>query len=431
MLKYIKNIDSFSRNVILVFLGTSLANVFNLLYQLLIAHRMSGADFGAFNSLLSIFMLVAAPLATLQLAVVKYVAEFNAQNQVEKIRALFFKLMSKILPLAFFTFLVFCSTSFYLLNKLKIGSPDAGYILAILLALSFVTPVLAGMLQGLELFKWLISSSIISQAFKLILAFIFISLGFNIAGALGAFLAAALIGIIISIFALKNFLSWRAVEGDINFKEFFAYLFPVAISSFCFIALVSFDMVWVKYFFDPTQAGFYSIAQMVGKIFLFLPGAISVVMFPKTAGLNAKNEDTYPTLKKSLLYAGGLSVMANVVYNVFPSLMLRLLTGKMFPESVILGRLFGVSMSFFALLYILITYSLSIKNLHFIKYLILFTLLQSIAIILFHKDTIHIQWILCINSILLFFIHLLLVYKNRFLSLHPEVIGEKEAILIP
>ena len=96
MIKYIKNLDNFDKNIILVFLGTSLVSVSNLLYQLLIAHRMSGPDFAGFNSLLAIFMLICAPLATLQTAVAKYTAEFNAQNQIKKIQALLSNLIRKM-----------------------------------------------------------------------------------------------------------------------------------------------------------------------------------------------------------------------------------------------------------------------------------------------------------------------------------------------
>jgi O-antigen/teichoic acid export membrane protein len=374
---------------------------------------MSSVDFAAFNSLLSIFMLISTPLATLQTAVVKYVAEFKAQNQAAKIHTLLSYLARKVFWLILITFFIFYFLSSYLTDKLKIPSLSAGYILALLLALSWITPVLTGALQGLELFKWLVSSSLISGALKLILAFLFISLGFNIAGALGAFLVASFIGIIISFFPLKNLFSWQIMQEEVNFKEFFTYLFPVAISSFCFVVLVNSDMVLVKYFFSPTEAGFYSLAQMLGKIFLFLPAAISVVMFPRTTGLNAQDKDTRSTLTRSLLYACGLCLIANIIYNLFPSFFLKVLTGKVFAESVILGRLFGVSMSFFTLLYILITYFLSLKDLRFMKYLILCTLLQVLAIILFHQGLIQILLILCINSILLFFIHLALVYKRE------------------
>ncbi len=412
MIKYIKRIDTFGKNIILVFLGTSLVNVFNLLYQLLIAHRMSSVDFAGFNSLLAIFTLISAPLTTLQIAVAKYTAEFNAQNQIKRIQALLSNLIRKMLPLAIITFVIFYFLCFYIMDKLKISSVSAGYILALLLASSWITPVLTGALQGLELFKWLVSQSVISGALKLVFVFIFISLGFNIAGALSAFLIASLIGIIISFFPLKNFLSFKLIEDSINFKDFFSYLVPVAVSFSCFIALVNFDMVLVKYLFSPLQAGFYSLAQMLGKIFLFLPGAISIVMFPKAAGLKAKNMNTDSTLRRSLLYACSLCIIANLVYNLFPFFSLKILTGKAFAESVILGRLFGISMSFFTLLLILINYFLSIKDLRFMKYLILSALLQFLAIILFHKTLVQVQLILCVNAVLLFLAHLLLARKR-------------------
>lgn len=401
-------IDAFGRNIILVFLGTSLVSFFNLLYQLLIAHRLSPPDFAAFNTLLSILMVMATPLFALQTAVAKYSAEFCAQKQIEKVRFLLTGLLRRISLLAVLTFIIFYSASFYILDKLKISSPSSGYILAVLLAFAWIIPVFFGAIQGLELFHWLMFVSVATGALKLILAFIFLTLGYNISGALGAFLASSLIAILIAYLPLKSFFSLKAGRGSIDFKEIYIYMFPVAISSFCFMNLVNFDMILVKYFFTPQESGLYSLAQMLGKIFLFLPAAISMVMFPRTSGLHARNMDTAATLKRSLLYAGILCIGAGLIYNVFPAAVLRILTGKAFPESIVLGRLFSVSMSFFTLLFILISYFLSKNDLRFIKYLVLSAVLQALAIILFHKSLIQVQAILCLNSIMIFVIHLFL-----------------------
>lgn len=413
MIKHIKKIDSFDRNVILVFLGTFLINVFNLLYQLLIAHRLSSADFAGFNSLLAIFILIAAPLATLQPGVAKYSAEFNSKKHFEKTGALLSILLRKILPFAVITFAVFCLLSFFLMDKLKIPSALAGYILAASVALSWFSPVFSGALQGLELFKWFVSLSVISGACKLIFAFVFINLGFNITGALGSLVLASLIGVIIPLFPLRKFIFVKVDPEGINLKEFFFYLVPIGASLLCFISLVSLDMVLVKYIFTPVDAGYYSLAQMVGKIFLFLPVAINIVMFPRIAGLKAMNMDTRTTLKRSLLYGLFLCVFANLVYNLFPVFVLKVLTGKAFAESIALGRLFGISMSFFTLIWILINYFLSLKNLRFMKYLILSALLQPLAIFMFHRDLIQVQLVLCVNSILVFFILLALAHKKN------------------
>ena len=416
----IKNIDAFGKNVIFVFLGMSLVNIFNLLYQLLIAHRFSPADFAAFNSMLSIYLIVSMSLGTVQVALAKYTAEFNAHNQTKKIRFLLSSLLKKTTLFALLTLIIFYFASSYLIDKLKITSVASGYILAILLALSWVIPVLFGGIQGLELFKWLPSIQVISGVIKLILAFLFILFGFNIAGALGALLIANIIALVISYIPLKNFISSRFEKEEVNLKEFFVFLYPVAISTFCFIVLVNSDMILVKYFFAREEAGVYSIAQMVGKIFLFLPWAVGIVMFPRVSGLNAKNMDTAPTLYRSLFYVTILCVIACLGYNAFPALTLKILTGKVPYGSIFLARLFSISMSFFTLSYILITYFLSKRDLRFVRYLASFTLLQVSAIVLFHRNLVQVQLILCLNAILLFLIQLFLVYKKEHKGLSPK-----------
>lgn len=408
-----KGIDAFGRNIILVFLGTALVNVFNLLYQLLIAHCFMPEHFAAFNSLLAIYMLISMPLATFQTVIAKYVSGYNSQGQSLKIHFLLSLLLRKSILLALLTFVLFYIASPFLIVRLKIPSVSSGYILAALLGFSWITPVYLGALQGLELFKYLTSVSVITGALKLLLAFIFIWLGFKIAGALAALLLSSVIGLIIPAFILRNFLKVKDKEG-IDLKEFFFYMFPVIGSSFFYMCLVNLDMVMVKYYFNPDEAGVYALAQMVGKIFLFLPSAISLVMLPHTSGLNARNMDTTPALKRSLRYALILCLLALLGYNIFPSFVLKLLTGKALIESTILGRLFSISMTFFTLLFILITYFISIKDLRFIKYLFLFTVLQIIAIALLHKTLIEVQFIMCANSVMLFFIHFALAFRRRY-----------------
>lgn len=417
-----KKIDVFTKNIIIVFAGASLANFFNLLYQLLIAHKLSPQEFASFNSLLAIFTIISAPLAPVQLAVAKYSAEFSAHNQISKIKFLLSELFKKIIYLSAVTFFIFLLFSGYIIKALKIHSASSGYILAALVASSLLSSVLLGGVQGLEFFAWLASNSIITGALKLCLAFMAIKMGFNIAGALGALLISVLFGIIITYYPLRKFITFRPVKESINYKEILTYLFPVALSSSCLVALVNFDMILVKYFFPLNDSGLYSLAQMVGKIFLFLPAAISLVMFPKTSGLNAQKMDTTSTLKRSLLYVFSLCILAYIIYSLFPSLVLKVLTGKVEPESALLGRLFGISMSFFALLNTMVYYFLSIKDFRFIRFLVLSTLLESLAIVILHKSLIQVQLILCINSALLFCICLLLVFaKNKFRQRRYEV----------
>jgi O-antigen/teichoic acid export membrane protein len=408
-----KSLDTFSKNIILVFTGTTVLNVFNFLCQLLVAHKFSKADFASFNALLAIFTMISTPLATMQTAVAKYTSEFNAHNQSSRIKDLLSALLGKLLVAAIIIILFFSFISPVIMNSLKISSAYSGYTLALLIASSCIAPLFLGSMQGLEIFKWLMAVLVITGLMRLVVLFIFITIGFRIAGALGSLLIANLLSIVMLMSPLSPFLSFKHPREKIDYRGFFSYLFPVAISSFCYMGLVSTDMILVKYFFMPEEAGLYSLAQMAGKIFLFLPGAISFTMFPRISNLNAQGKDTVPILKRALLYTVILCLSAALIYNLFPGFILKIMTGKDFPESILLGRLFSVSMSFFALALILNQYFLSLKDMRFIKYIILSVCMQSLAMILFHKSLVQIQIILCINAGLFFLINLMLIYRQK------------------
>lgn len=412
MLHKPKSLDIFTQNIIVTFLGSSLVSFINLLYQLLIAHKLSLGDFAAFNSLLAIYMLFSTPLSTIQTAFIKYISEFNAAGSISMVRSLISGALRKLFIAAGIVFIIMIIISKYLIGALKINSFSDGYLLAAILGLSCLAPLFIAGLQGLELFGWFNFASILSGVLKLGLAYLFIALGYNIGGALLALLISIAVLIIISYIPLKGY--FHLLDMDkINYKEIYLYLLPIAVSLLCYMAGSSFDMVLVRYFFSPDDSGLYSLAQMVGKIFLFLPVAISIVMLPRASGQKAQNLNTRGTLYKSLFYGFILSVIAILIYNIFPEFVLKILTGKVFFESIRLGRIFSISMSFYALLFILITYFLSIKDLRFIKYLVGLTAAQILAIILWHTSLIEVQVIVCIASILLFFVHLKLAWGGN------------------
>lgn len=408
-------LGAFEKNIILIFLATSLVNICNLLYQLIIAHTFSPEDFAIFNAILSLFMIIYAPLSTIQTAVAKFASEFKAREEMRKVRGLFLGILKRVYIFSLITFPVICLFSFLTVGKLKIKSPALAVILTLLLTFSWFPVVLIGGMQGLELFKPFAFISVASGILKLVLTMLFIWLGWHIAGALGALLATNILVIAISFFFLKDFISSDAGSDEVDFKNIYRYIFPVAVSYFCYFALISGDMVLVKYFFSPQDSGSYALAQMVGKIFLFLPGAIAIVMFPRTSLLSAKNQDTSSTLYRSIFYAVVLYAMAAVFYNIFPVFCLKILTGKASLEAVLLGRLFCFSMGFFSLVTILLNYFLSKNDLRFMRYLLVFTLLQVSAIILLHHSLIQIQLILCVNAVLIFLMLLSLAHKGLFI----------------
>jgi O-antigen/teichoic acid export membrane protein len=413
MLNKINKFDHFTKNIIFVFIGTSFANFLNLIYQLLIAHKLSAQDFAAFNSLLAIFMLIASPLGTLQLGIVKFISSSKARESTEKISNFLSYFFSRCLLISAFIALLFFFISPYILSKLKIDSLISGYFLVFLVATVFITPVLSGGIQGLELFKWVVVPSVSGGILKIILTAVFLALGYKITGALGAFLLSNIMVISISYYPLRGFLFKKADCAELKLKEFFTYLIPIAASYLSYTFLITFDMVLVRYYFTAEESGVYAISQMLGKIFLFLPGAISLVLFPRASGLHATNSDTKRVLRQSLFYAFLMCILASIFYNFFPGFVLKVLTGKADAQSILLGRFFSFSMIFFAILYIFINYFISVHDLRFIKYLLLSAVAQFVAIAIFHANILQVQYVLCVNSLAIFIICYFLAFKKK------------------
>jgi O-antigen/teichoic acid export membrane protein len=202
-------------------------------------------------------------------------------------------------------------------------------------------------------------------------------------------------------------------NDEINSSDIYGYFYATASVYLCYMILTNVDVLLVKHFFSPLEAGYYSIAQMAGKIILFLPVAVTLVMFPKTSELYAQAKATSHLLKRCLFYVAILCGTAVLVCFLFPDLVIRLLSGKELVECIPLVRIFSVTMLFFALVYTLLFYHLSIHRLNFLYFLVSFTVLQVLLITIFHESLSQVLYIVCGNAVLLFLINAYLAFTQK------------------
>lgn len=445
--------DDLLRQSVFMFVAISVANLFHLIYHLFMVRTLSPVDYGILNSLITMLMFISQPLSTLSTVVTKFVSEFNVHNKTDKIKQFLVNLGKKVFIIGSVVFIVILVGSGRIATFLQIPYWQPVALVSFILFFSIPTSLITGSLQGLEEFVYLGGSVVIGAMIRLVLAIVLVIAGFGVCGALYGFLFSTIFFLFLPLFltirALKkkkfgftplekvypispvrnnryqrvpisngireNSLTGVAREmsaqseivsnaSEIDYKKIYKYFIPVAISTFCLIALTNIDIILVKHFFEPIKAGFYSIAQMVGKIILFLPAAISIVMFPKVSGLYAKGKPTLHILNKSLLYVGILCGFGIAISLLFPEHIIKLLTGKIYPECVPLVRLFALAMGIYALVVILTYYHLSIHNSKFIYPLLIFTGLQTLLICLFHNSLVQVLYILIATASILFII---------------------------
>jgi O-antigen/teichoic acid export membrane protein len=286
-----------------------------------------------------------------------------------------------------------------------------------------VIPVPWGGLQGLQKFGSLALNLIMNGGSKCVLGILFVLLGLGVSGALSAVVISYFFTTVLSYLILRMALNQEKRKADpegnpeeknqADFSKVYTYSLPVGLTLFCFMALTNIDLIWVKHFFQPIEAGYYSIAQMVGKIIFVFTFPIVMVMFPKIASLKMEDQGkkARSILGHSLTTGVFLCGGATLISLLFPSLIVQFLSGEVYLECIPLVGLFSINMSLYSLSLILLYYQLSIDQRRFLYPLVLCTLIQSGLIVLLHKSLFQVLLMVGLIALGLLVINLYLAYR--------------------
>jgi len=268
--------------------------------------------------------------------------------------------------------------------------------------LAIISPLLLGVLQGLQKFGYLGADMIIGTLAKLLFGILLVYLGWKVNGAVLGLALGSLAGILFAIIPLRLIIKQHQSDCSFNLPQIYGYFFPVAAMLLCLMMLTNVDIILVKHFYSPSQAGSYAAASILAKVIFYLPGAIGIVMFPKTSELHALGEESMLVLKKSLLYGIILCGGTLVLYLTIPAFLVKVLFGKQYSSIIPLMGIFGSAMFFFSLANILFLYQLSVHRLEFLWILIIGTFLEIALIVLFHTSLLQVILILLIVGLFLF-----------------------------
>lgn len=397
--------DPLFRQSGLIFASSVVVNIFNLIFWLFMVRKLTPEDYGILNSLVSVLMFFSMPVSILQTVITRYTSRLMAQEKEGEFKYFIFhfvKVMGFFLSLLIIFFILFSpSISIFL----RIEGVILIYMVAVGIFFSYFSTIALGILSGLQKFNDVALNSVATGITKLIAGFSLVLFGLKALGALMGFVFSNAVAALLSFYQLPTWLRrFREKSKTVKLEtgEIYGYFLPVSLGLLSFFALTNMDIILVKHFFEPLEAGYYSVAQMVGKIVLFIPGAVGIVMFPKIVDSHTKNEETLFILKKCLGAVSILCGLATFCSFLFPTLILKILTGHSVPMAVSLIKFFSLSMGFFALVNILILYHLSIHEAQYIYVVALLALLQFIGIWFFHSSLAQVIAILLVFSIILF-----------------------------
>lgn len=357
---------------------------------------MSVADFGAMNSLLSLMVIVSVPAVAILLVSTKYVSNFKAKKELEKIRLFRKKIFVKLISFSTAILILLLFVSPLVSSFLKIDSYIPVVILFVILFFSFLVPLNFGILQGLQKFFHQGICGSLMGILRLIFGILLIALGLRLNGAMMALLASSLCVFLISSNFLKDLPKSDPQSDDlgIGIGNILTYFRTVVLSSLGIIVLTNVDLILIKHYFPPDQAGIYASVAVLGRTVFYFPGVIVMAMFPIVSESYALKINPSRIMKKAFGITMLLSGSGLIVLMVFPDPMLSFLFGRAFSEGASLLRIFSLAMFFMALNNILCNFLLAIERKRFIFILLMGCVVEILLISFFHQSLITILLIL-------------------------------------
>ena len=404
----------FSGSFVLM-LGTTFANAGGYLYHLLMGRMLGPAGYGTLVSLISLLYLISVATTTLETVVVRYVSASRARGDHKAIYGLFVSFYKVLLPLSVVLFILFSVFNPSFSNFLNLNDSNtrlALFVVGITLLDKILFPINSGILRGSLNFSFLSFSSALNIIFRIGIGVVLVQMGFSVLGAMIGIVAADFLSYFVSFIPIKSIFQYRNADHDFRFKNNNLKFVPIFITTLGLTSLFSIDIVLVKHFFSPTEAGLYSAIAALGKIVVFASGVIPMVMLPLTVAKHEKGENSHSVLIQSLLLVAMMSIVITIIYFIFPELMIYLLYGNSYISAAPLLGLFAIFISFYSIINVLANFFLSTKE-SLPSYLILLgAFSQAILIILFHQTISSVIWVSILISALLMFTLLLYYFIN-------------------
>jgi O-antigen/teichoic acid export membrane protein len=420
---FLKFFNLTAKNIGIIFIASTLANLLNFLYQILMGRFLGPSEYGILTTLISLFYIASALTGTFQTSSTRYISAYTAQNNLIKIKNFFIKMTFRFFILSIIIFALIMILLKPVTSFLKMDSFYPLIILGVVIIIGSLNSVAAGTIQGMGKFKILGFNNTLGTFLKLLLGVIFIYLGLKSFGAILGIILSMLIAYVILLIPLKNILKLKASDNEnsnIDIKDFYKSTFLILISTILLTLITYFDIILVKHFFSSADTGYFSAASQIGKIILFFPASISVVIFPRFSEKYEKNESLRGTFLKSILIFLATSIVFLLLYYFFPEQITKIIYGAVFIKITSkLIFLYGLYMTIIGLINLQVFYFISIKKFWYLSYLFIFILVEMILIFLYHDTLEIVIYIEIIISFLLFLINSIVMFalSRKFRSL--------------
>ncbi len=279
------------RHAGIVFVGMLVVHVINLFFQMAVSRALPASEYALLAAFLGVMMILQRPLLTLTTGLARFSSLLIKEGRTGDVKRLLIKwLWWAGVPAALLGMVIILGHQ-TIMTWLHLDRPEPLLVAGAILPALFWLPVVNGAGQGAQLFKWCTAAAIGGALARLLLGAGFVWWLYPACG--WAMLGHGL-GLYVTVGLLAAGIGWqlraqrRSTRPLPHLRGFLGYSFLAQLS---FAVLMTADVILVKHFV-PLDTEF-AYAATLGRMVVFLPGAIVASMLPKvsTRGAGSKEQE--------------------------------------------------------------------------------------------------------------------------------------------
>jgi len=391
----------------IVIIGNLIANFFNFIFNIFMLRNLTVTEYGVFASIMSLIVFPALVGNAIGPMVVRFAGDYFAKESISLLRGLYIKINKLLLVASIVTFFVFLLLIPTISSFFHLRDTNILLMTDVIIFFSLIGVINMAFLQAKLAFLFQVIVNFLNAIIKLALGVILVLFGYSVGGATFALLVAGIICYVVSFMPLRFIFQNKIQTPSISTKELFSYGLPSALTLLGLTSFISADIMLVKHFFDPHQAGLYAGLSLISRIIFYVSAPIGTVMFPVIVQKHSRKENFTNTFKLSLLLVLMPSIAMTILYSLFPNFFVVIFKTDYLSVASLLW-IFSLFISLYCLLTILSTFYLSIQRTKIFIPIILGAILQIFLIYFFHQTFLQIIEISLIITFVL--VCLLLLY---------------------
>ena len=396
MRKIIRSIKKGIKSEQLFMLSVLLVNGGNYFYNLVLGRILGPEKFADAAILITFLLVLSFAAMTFQLVTAKFSIVFET--------SIFSAFISKIYKNALFTGIFFGVAIIIFASQLQHFFKTTSAVMFVVFGLGvpfyFLMSVNRGVFQGKQELKSLSITYQLEMISKLLLTFIFLyflEIDTSIIIAIGIF-CSFIFGLI--PFKRSSFSLYQPFKLDVQNNKLVKNFFLItAFYELTQIIINNSDILLVKHYFEPYEAGLYASLALIGRVVYFIAWMFVMLLLPKVVQLKKEGKPTLPILLKYVGYIAFIAIVIVTSCFLFPKEIIGLLFGSDYISISSLLWKYALATSIFAISNISAYYFLSLDTYIPVVLSGIFGMLQIVLIVLYHEtlaQVVHLQIIVMI-----------------------------------